>query len=124
MPLEASLATCLPSEKDHYYLDSLQVQSTDFPGEDDSLRQGFETEERQGTAPDNKPCECRVVPDQEPKSDTHEDDFVSTDDELIELELLRDQEIDSLVEHELLHAEYRWRIECRKGFPSLFPKRL
>lgn len=116
------MATCLPSEKDPYNVDSLQVQSTDFPSHHDSLGQGSEHEERLGTTPNNKVCERRVIPDHGPKPDTHEDDVVFTDDELVELELLRDQEIDSLVEHGLLSKEHRWNIECRKEFTITFPE--
>ncbi|MCJ1270345.1 hypothetical protein MMC22_010241 [Lobaria immixta] len=39
-----------------------------------------------------------------------------TDDDRIELELLRDQEIDALVEEALIPEEERWNVEMRNGF--------
>lgn len=44
------------------------------------------------------------------------------EDELIELGLLRDEEIDRLVEHGLRAQEDRWNVECRKGLTLDFPE--
>lgn len=92
------MATCLPIEKGHSSLNSLPDQSAEFSIDDGPLGNGSIREQRMGTATDNKSCEYRLVPDQGPKSDTQGDNFVFTDDELVELELLRDQESDILVD--------------------------
>lgn len=45
-----------------------------------------------------------------------------TEDECIELELLRDQEIDALIENELLPEQERWKLELRNGFMFTYPE--
>lgn len=45
-----------------------------------------------------------------------------TEEEFIELELLRDQEIDALVENELLPSQERWNLELRDGFTFSYPE--
>ena len=44
------------------------------------------------------------------------------EDDLLELESLRDQEIDALVDHSLLPKDDRWNPECRNGFTFVHPE--
>lgn len=48
--------------------------------------------------------------------------FSFAEEDLIELELLRDQEIDSLVENQLLPPQERWNMELRDGFTFSYPE--
>lgn len=70
----------------------------------------------------NEPYDYGLVPDQELESDAHDDDLDFTDDELVELDLLRDQEIHTLVDHGLISKEDRWNVECRQSFALTFPQ--
>ena len=115
------MANCQPSGKDHLHLGSLQDQRAEFPNDDDFLSHGSERERIQGIAPDNEHNDHRLVQDQEPESAIH-NDWVFTDDELVELELLRDQEIDMLVDHGLIPNEDRFNVEFRKDFTLSFPE--
>ncbi len=115
------MANCLPSEKDHLHLDSLQKQRAEFPNDDDFLSHRSESERIPGIAPDNEHFNHRLVRGQEPESGIH-NDLGFTDDELVELELLRDQEIDTLVNHGLVPEEERWNVERRRGFTLSFPE--
>ena len=85
------------------------------------IRHGFERERILATTPDNEPCDYRLVQDQESET-THDDNLVFTDDEIVELELLRDQEIDCLIDNGLLPKEDRWNVDCRQGFVLPFPE--
>lgn len=116
------MAACLPSEKDHLNLDSLHTHSADSLNSDTSSSHGSGHEHILDTALDDKPYDPGLVHDQEPKPNTQDDGFFFTDDELVELELLRDQEIDSLVDAGLLFKEDRWNDECRQGFTLSFPE--
>ena len=44
------------------------------------------------------------------------------EEDVVELELLRDQEIDALINHELLPSHERWNTELRHGFTFSYPE--
>ena len=51
------------------------------------------------------------------------DEHISfNEDELVKLELLRDQEIDALVDHGLLPEEEWWNTECRNDLHLIYPE--
>ena len=51
------------------------------------------------------------------------DEHISfNEDELVKLELLRDQEIDALVDHGLFHEEEWWNTECRNDLHLIYPE--
>ena len=84
------MADCLPSGKDHLDLDSLQPQSAESPIDNNRSSHRSGGEHILETALDDEPCDCGLVQDQEPELDTQDDGFAFTNDELVELELLRD----------------------------------
>lgn len=115
------MAHDVPRRKKASGSDSLQDQSVASPNDDAVLSHGSDRDGMLATAPDNESCDFGLVQDQEPET-TPDDELVFTDDEIVELELLRDQEIDSLVDNGLLPKEGRWNIECREGFTLTFPE--
>ena len=116
------MADCLPSGKDQLDLASLQAQSAESPDGTNCSSHVSGREHILETALDDEPHDSGLVPDQESEPNTQDDDFGFTDDELVELELLRDQEIDSLVDARLLPKDDRWNPECRQGFTFTFPE--
>lgn len=116
------MADCLPSGKDQLDLDSLQPQSAESPNGNNCSSHVSGREHILETALDDEPYDHGLVQDLEPEQDTQDDDLNFTDDELVELELLRDQEIDSLVDAGFLSKDDRWNVECRQGFTLSFPE--
>lgn len=102
--------------RDHVGLDSLRAPSVECSNGTGFLSHGSEREHMPDTAPDVEPHGCGPLQDQKHEPDSQDNEFVFTDDELVELELLRDQEIDTLVDTGLLSKEDRWNAECRQGF--------
>lgn len=121
MPLQFTMANDLHRGKDHSDLDSMHDQSVKFSNNDDPGHK-FEREHLLANAPNGEPGNYWLVQNQESKPDGHDDDVFFTDDELVELEFLRDQEIDGLVENGLLPKEDRWNVECRQCFTLTFPE--
>lgn len=116
------MAGCLPSGKDYLDPDSLQTQSAESLNDNNCSSHVSEREHMLQTALDDEPYDCGLVKDQRPELDIQDDDFEFSNDELVELELLRDQEIDNLVDAGLLPKNHRWNPECRQGFTLTFPE--
>ena len=93
---------------------SLHDQSAEVTSGHIFLGYESKSEHALGTAPDHEPYDYGLL---QPT-----DDFSFTDDELVELGLLRDQEIDTLVHLGMLPKEDRWNLECRQGFTLNFPE--
>ena len=87
---------------DHVDLNSLRAQSAEGSNRKEFLSHGSDREHMPDTAPDVEPYDCGPLQDQEHEPDSQDNEFVFTDDELVELEPLSDQEIDTLVDTGLL----------------------
>lgn len=85
------MVACLPNEKDQLDLDPLQAHGAESSNGNTVSVHGSGHEHILDTAPDDKLDDHGLVQDQEPEPDTQDDNVVFTDDELTELELLRDR---------------------------------
>ena len=77
----------------HCDLGSLQHQNAESPNGHAILSGESEFKRTMRTDPYNETHDYGLVKDEVPDSDTHDDELVFEDDELVALELLRDHEI-------------------------------